>query len=330
MPRTAIQQHQMKLTPLFQHTSNGARIILFLCIVLLSSVVVMALSWMVASLVFGIPVSDIGLVMGDLQSSTGLNIARFVQIGSQLGLFLIPPLLMAFLVSSGPLKWLGFRRKLPLGQLIPGVMLIFVALPFLHWLSGINDGLNLPDWLSGIEAWMREQEDYAELITNKFLDVQGVSWLLFNLMMVAVIPGIGEEMLFRSVLQPLLSRAFRSVHLGILLTALVFAAMHLQFYGFLPRLVLGMFMGYAFYLSGNIWLPVIMHTVNNGVAVVIHYLHFNGLTTVSVKDAASFSDNYFFVALSVLLSALCLMIMVRSSSATKKEVQPAAEPLYKE
>jgi uncharacterized protein len=290
----------------------------------------MALSWMAASFIFGISISNIGLVMSDLQSSTGLNLARFMQIGSQLGLFLIPPLLMAFLVSRNPFGWLGFGRRIPVVQLIAGIALLFVALPFLHWLAGINDMMNLPDWLSGVESWMRDQEDYAEVITKQFLDVKGLSLLLFNLLMIAMIPGIGEEMLFRSVLQPLLSKAFKSVHFGIFLTAFVFAAMHLQFYGFLPRLVLGLFMGYAFYLSGNIWLPVIMHTVNNGVAVVVHYLHFNGLSTVSVKDAASFSDSYVFVVLSVILSLICLVVMVKSSPTKKKEVQPDAEPLYKE
>jgi len=316
----------MKLLPLFHHTSNGVQLILFLCLVLLSTLVVMALSWMAASVVFDIPLQEIGSVMGDTLHPNNLDLSRFMQLGSQLGLFLLPPVIMAFLVSTKPFGWLGFGGRVSSAHWIAGISMLFVALPFLHWLAGINELIVLPEGLSGIEQWMRRQEDAAEVITQRFLDVDKFVWLLFNLIMIAVIPGIGEEMVFRSVLQPVFSKGFRNVHLGIFFTAVVFAAMHLQFYGFLPRLVLGMFMGYAFFLSGSIWLPVVMHTVNNGAAVLVHYLHFNGFSDVSLEDAASFSGSPFYVLLSAALTVLCLIVMVKAGHASKKEVRHSTEP----
>ncbi|MFO8053840.1 MAG: CPBP family intramembrane glutamic endopeptidase, partial [Bacteroidales bacterium] len=92
-----------------------------------------------------------------------------------------------------------------------------------------------------------------------------------------LLPAIGEELLFRGVLQQLLSKLFANVHLGILVTAILFSAIHMQFFGFLPRIVLGLVLGYAFYLSGNIWMPVVIHFVNNAFAVVIAHLYYNDL-----------------------------------------------------
>jgi len=95
---------------------------------------------------------------------------------------------------------------------------------------------------------------------------------LLNMLMVAVIPAVGEELLFRGVIQKLLQKLVNNAHLAIIITAILFSAMHFQFYGFLPRWIMGIILGYLFYWSGNIWYPIIAHFLNNGFQVLMVYL----------------------------------------------------------
>ena len=107
--------------------------------------------------------------------------------------------------------------------------------------------------------------------------------LIINLIMIAALAAIGEELLFRSILQPSLIRVCKNAHIGIFITSAIFSFIHFEFYGFIPRLVLGMLLGYMFFYSRSIWVPMIMHFVNNGTAVVLYYLNNKGITNIDVE-----------------------------------------------
>ena len=130
----------------------------------------------------------------------------------------------------------------------------------------------LPDWLSGIEQWMRAKEDYADHMLEVIMTPETFSGMWLNLLIIAVLPAIGEELIFRGVFQKTLRDLFRSGHLSVWITSVLFSAIHFQFYGFLPRLILGLVFGYIFLWSRNIWLPVIAHFINNAVPTVGAYI----------------------------------------------------------
>ncbi len=137
------------------------------------------------------------------------------------------------------------------------ILLVFVINPFINFTGEINGRMHFPPWLEDMEEWMRTAEENAERLTRAFLEVKTTGGLLFNLLMVAVLPAIGEELLFRGVIQKQLSAWSGSHHWGIWLSAALFSALHMQFYGFLPRMLLGALFGY---LLGLEWLPVAPHS----------------------------------------------------------------------
>jgi uncharacterized protein len=115
------------------------------------------------------------------------------------------------------------------------LVLSFAASPFINFIGGLNANMQFPDWLSGVENWMKNAEDKAAEITEAFLKVETVGGLAFNIFMIAFLPAIGEELLFRGVIQRIFTNWTRNYHWGIWISALLFSALHMQFYGFIPE-----------------------------------------------------------------------------------------------
>ena len=125
--------------------------------------------------------------------------------------------------------------------------------------------------MAGFEAKIKAMEESAAKMTEAFLNVKTIGGLFANLLIVAVLPAIGEEFLFRGVLLKLFKEWTKNKHAAVLISAFLFSAVHFQFYGFLPRFLLGVLFGYLFVWSKNIWIPVTVHFINNGLAVVLYY-----------------------------------------------------------
>jgi membrane protease YdiL (CAAX protease family) len=132
--------------------------------------------------------------------------------------------------------------------------------------------MHLPDWLSGVEQWMIEKEDNATRLTDSLMTSNTFWIMILNVLVIAVMPAIGEELIFRGIFQKIFYNLFKSGHLAIWFTAFVFSAIHFQFFGFVPRFILGLVFGYLFLWSGTLWLPVISHFVNNAVPVIGAYI----------------------------------------------------------
>lgn len=175
-------------------------------------------------------------------------------------------------IGGTPMKRMGLKRtgKLSLALLV--TLLVFaVSYPGIAVVARWNEQMVLPDALRGVENWMRQMEDALRQLTDLFLS--GESWidLLMNLFLVAATAAFVEEIFFRGALQQLLERWFRKGHLAVWVTAFIFSAIHLQFFGFFPRLLMGAVLGYLFLYSGNLWLPMLYHFVNNASVVVITF-----------------------------------------------------------
>jgi uncharacterized protein len=273
--------------PLLYRLSVPARILTFLLVILLSVFFTLILGVLLGIVFYGSEMMDYIKAGMPLLDPDMLSLLRYLQIINTIGLFVLPPFIFAFLISKRPLQYLSLRQSPCLISLILGIGAIMAGLPFLHWTLGLNEMLSLPEWLAGVEDWMRRSEDQARALTELLLGTSSPGGLMINMLMIAVLPALGEELLFRGVLLRLFREWSGSAHLAVIITAFLFSTLHLQFFGFLPRFLLGLLLGYAFVWSKTIWVPVLLHFFNNGFAVVAAWLFARGMTDT---DADSLGD----------------------------------------
>lgn len=247
--------------------SIGMRVFLFLIIVMISSLI-------------GIALSAVFLFAGDLGMKIGQGISSIM-------MFVVPPIVYYSITrKEHQMKDLGFRQLTPPWWLILiGVAIMFVSIPFTTTLTTWNEGMSLGGAFSKLEDLIENLEETAKATTEKMLNVNTIGGLLLNLVIIALIPAIGEEMTFRGVLQQSLTRKMNP-HIAIILSAAIFSFFHFQFYGFLPRMFLGVLLGYMFYITGSLWTSILMHFVNNGSAVALYYLGNKGI----IEDAEHWGE----------------------------------------
>ncbi|MBO0933462.1 CPBP family intramembrane glutamic endopeptidase [Fibrella aquatilis] len=205
-----------------------------------------------------------------------------VQAVSHVCSFLLPSLLYWQWVDRRTLADFNFRNRVLGWWLVVPIVLSFGL--FNGYVIEWNQHMHLPDTLAPLERWMRQKEDDVAKLTQFLTTISGVPQLLMALLVVAILPGIGEEVLFRGVLQrKFIAWSGGNVHVGIWLAAALFSAIHLQFYGFVPRMLLGGLFGYLYVWTGNLWIPILAHFVNNGLAVVVMALNKQKMTTIDLE-----------------------------------------------
>ena len=155
---------------------------------------------------------------------------------------------------------------------IPAVVAIIASTPFINQLTVWNEAMVLPESMKEIEEMIRSMEDTANDLTMQFLSRTSFADFAVNLFVLALIPAIGEELMFRGAIQGTLTESGCNRHVAVILTSVLFSAIHFQFYGFLPRMALGMILGYAYLWSGTIWVPSLMHFINNAIVVAAAYV----------------------------------------------------------
>ena len=173
--------------------------------------------------------------------------------------------------------YLGTRRWPDARTLGLAVLLMLVSMPLVLFLYNVNKALPLPDLLRNLES------DTNEALKG-LLNMQGIGELLANLLIIALIPAIGEELLFRGVLQQQLMRRIANPLIAILAAALIFSFIHFQFEGFLSRALLGVLLGWMYWKTGNFWIPVTAHFFNNGLQVVGQYLYGQEISTIDLEQ----------------------------------------------
>jgi uncharacterized protein len=280
---------------------------------------------LMAGIALATPFSDVGIMKMinglDPSDPQNINMMKYFQIISHLGMFIIPSFVLAWLFGKKVANYL-FLKNIPESRiLLLSAVLIFVAVPFINFILELNMQMHLPERFRGIEEWMRRSEESAEQLTKTFLRVNTIEALLFNLFMIAVIPAIGEELMFRGVLMRIFHRWTASGHLAIWITAIIFSAIHMQFFGFFPRLILGVLFGYLVLYTGSIWPAIIAHFVNNATAVIAWYLFHQQITDGVFDDIGKGSEGLLYASVSLVLT-VALILWIRTKS---KETNPHAE-----
>jgi membrane protease YdiL (CAAX protease family) len=235
-----------------------------------------------------------------------INVIKFFQIFQSVFMFIIPAMLAAWLFSETAFTYLKADRKASVITLLMVLIMLIVAVPMLNEVSVINSRLDLPAWLDWLENKIRASEDSADRLTKLFLVSDTNMDLAVNFLMIAILPAIGEEFLFRGVLQRLLIDWTKSSHIGVISAAFIFSFIHFQFYGFVPRLLLGLCFGYLMVWSSSIWVPVAGHLINNGMAVIFYHFTTKPMGETPLDTIGTGGNGNYVLYLSVFFTCLLL------------------------
>jgi membrane protease YdiL (CAAX protease family) len=245
-----------------------------------------------------------------------LNALKLFQSLSSIFLFLVPAVFFGWVVVHEPKSYLKVNTHFPIVLLLLVFVIMLASSPFLEWVVNLNQKMVFPNFLKGIYKWMRESEDEAARETDILLKMKTTGDLLVNMLMIAVLPAICEEFMFRGAIQTIFTRWTKNPHWGIWIAAILFSAMHLQFFGFLPRMLLGVGFGYFVWWSGSIWTSVWGHFLNNGTAVVVTYLYQQKKIPLNPDDSHVF--NYYGLYAFSLIITVLLFLVYRQVTETKK------------
>ena len=218
--------------------------------------------------------------------STALNVEIAVQFFSSIITFIGGGMLAAYLIFDDPKEELKLTSAGKGKNYLYGIIALLALLPIVGVVNEWNQAISLPDFLAPLEAWMREAEDMATQLQERFLSGTSYLDLFVNIVVMAVTPAICEELLFRGVIQNQLEKWFKNAHVAVWVAAIIFSAIHFQFYGFFPRMILGAALGYLLVYGKSLWLPIVAHCVNNSLAVIAAW-GANKLEIVKQVEAAT-------------------------------------------
>lgn len=298
----------MRRTALLENISPFGKLLFLLGIIILMGIVSAIIGFGAGALLFDASMTDLS---GFIQSPKGAKAVGFLQIYqiiNQVGIFIIPAIFFSYFVSASSVTYLSLEKIPKLISVLVAAIIIYTILPFNGYIDELNRNMSLPDFMQSIEQWMLSKEKHAKMLTEVFLTTSTLTGLCVNLIIVAVLPAIGEELIFRGILLKLFNQMFKNIHIAVLLSSIIFSAIHLQFYGFLPRLILGMILGYLFVFTGNLWVPIAAHFVNNASSAVIFYLHSNDYINIPMDDFGT-TTNVVYVIGSLLISVWLMTII---------------------
>lgn len=280
--------------PVIRYMSPGAKFFFLILLIILCLFVVLAIGMSIAVPFFGNNLEALLQTSGKLDP-VQIPFMKYVQIVSQIGTFIVPVIVYSRLVEGNPMNYLRLSAAPHPLTVFLTISLFIISIPATNYLLQLNQALDLPASMADFEQRVKEMEKNAEVMTLAFLETSNFQGFLVNMLMIAILPAIGEELLFRGALTRIFFEWSRNIHVAVLISSLVFTMMHMQFYGLLPRFVLGYMLGYLFVWSGNLWVPMIAHFLNNGIVVVAAYLSESGQISLDIRDFGN-TGSYWVIA----------------------------------
>lgn len=251
-------------------------------------------------MLFGCAIISAMVWMLFFHGSASIEAQKWLQFCSVVGTFLLPPIICAYLWDEDkkPLRWLKMDRGAHWSHFIMGIVIMIAALPAINLMAYFNSLIPMPEQFVTADL-------NAEATIREFLKADNIGLVLLNIGLMALLPAIAEEMTFRGTLQQILGNR---VHLAIWLTAIVFSAIHMQFLGFIPRMLMGALFGYIFVWTGSLWVPIVMHFTNNAVAIAGYYVLPD---TNNYADTIGAGTTWYLGLISLILTYLGLLIFYR-------------------
>jgi len=258
-----------------------------------------------AALIYGFGVTDI-LSLGAFDDPRYVAASKLIQILGSVGTFIIPAFLFSYLFAGDLFSYYRFRDPADTVAILLTLVMMVSVIPFINYLAEINMRMEFP--IEVIDRLLRSLEGEAEKIMRAFTATRSLWGLLVNLLMIGILAAVGEELIFRGLLQRLLINLVKNVHVAIIITAILFSAFHFQFFSFLPRFVLGIVLGYLMFLGRSIWFPIIAHFVNNAMGVVYYYFNSRGSADNMLEEIGTSTMMPITALISLLLFAVFFIV----------------------
>lgn len=236
-------------------------------------------------------------------STPAMRIASVIQSIFQL---ILPAMLTAMLVTRMPADFLRLRAGFSVGILVWAFVILMVSTPAMNYIIELNNNMSLPQSMSGLEDWFRRSEDNAARSLTVLQGEHNIINLIVSILIMGLLAGFGEELFFRGAFQRLLTTGGVNRHLAVWNVAFVFSAIHFQFYGFVPRLLLGAYLGYLLVWSKSLWLPIAIHALNNTLYVILHW-DYRDAATQPLSDGIGAGSSWPYAVVSAVITAVAII-----------------------
>lgn len=269
------------------------------------------------------------LVVGFIQlitigeNSTSTSALRILTVVQDICVFILPAIGAAFFVTRLPATFLGIDKKLNIRHLLMASLILIASIPAMDWIVNLNESIHLPESMASFEATLRGLEYAAEQAIKTLLGPSNAINIIISVLIIGLLTGVSEELFFRGAFQNLLCSTRLNKHLAIWITAIVFSTLHFEFFGFLPRMLLGAYFGYLLWWTGCLWLPILIHALNNSMVVVFTQLTDASTEAEAVGDAVE--SSLFNAPVTIILSGVvtCLGLYILRRMCTGKSTQTA-------
>ena len=252
-------------------------------------------------------------------TTASMRIATVIQ---DLLVFIAPALIISLLITRLPADFLCLRKLPSFKACLITILILLLSIPAMNFIVYCNESIVLPDAFRGLEEWLKQAEENSRNSISILLGTPTIGNLIMSILIVGLLTGLSEELLFRGALQNIIYSKPTNYHLAVWVTAILFSIMHMQFYGIIPRILLGAFFGYLAVWSGSIWLPVIAHSFNNIMVVISTWLITNNTTNVDINKFATeiTTENIIFVLISIIATFIAIIKLKGIISSNNKKL----------
>jgi membrane protease YdiL (CAAX protease family) len=257
---------------IFKDYSPVVKLIFLLILSIASLSAFLFLGSVMVRVLWGFNIMDNPASLENFSDPFVIDANRLLLVFQHIGFFILPSIVFLKLTTNSPKEFVLWRKNISGLLTIIVIVLLLSFMPIVNFFIQLNESMVFPEFMAGIEAIFRSMEDAAMALTEALIEMNSISDLFYMTLLVAVLPAFGEELMFRGIIQRLLTVQFNNYHWGIWGSAFLFSAIHFQFYGFLPRMLLGALFGYMLVYTGSIIYPMVAHFVNNFASLLLAYL----------------------------------------------------------
>ncbi len=183
-------------------------------------------------------------------------------------IFILPALGTSILVTRLPAKLLALDKFPTLKSILLAVAILLSSIPVMNIIVEWNQSIHFPPGLSEFETTCRQLEESAQAVIDNLMTGASIGALLVSILIIGVMAGFSEELFFRGAMQRIFMSTHMNCHVAVWSVAVIFSLFHFQFFGFIPRMLLGAYFGYLVWWSGSLWLPIMIHILNNTLVVI--------------------------------------------------------------
>lgn len=244
------------------------------------------------------------------ESTTTLRISTVLQ---NVLFFISPAIIIALYITKLPADFLQLRLMPSLKSILLTTFILIFSIPTMNFIIHCNESVVFPDAFAGLENSLKALEESSRAQIKILLGEPTIGSLIMSILIIGVLTGLGEELFFRGALQNIFRTRPMNHHYAIWITAIIFSALHFQFYGFIPRILIGAFFGYLIFWSGSIWLPIFAHVLNNSLVVISSWISSRNTINFDInKIATDFStESYILIIISITTTSFLITQLYR-------------------